>query len=126
MAVKIEKYPSMDYVANWIGHRLTFWGRIPVEQCKEKYWTIRVYIGLRSFTFYDLIFPNSNGAHPLWLYDLQSKSFMIIFFDQLARILIPWQNFVYRWTYKRAIKKWPEYREAMLGTADWYYHLKGL
>jgi len=123
---KSVDFNGIDKAAEYIGLNLIKWGRVNVRQYKEKFGTVRVYC---SFGWYQLFNVTHPGYHynryPIWLWNLDclwlSKIFPLLNF-----IIVPLQEKLYTYCYRRAIKKWPHLRKEILSGADYSELLKGL
>lgn len=128
-----SKWPyfnDVDDAAHEIGLFCRRWGRIQVRQTKEKFGTARVYcsFGLSGhWAIHGLIKPGwIYYQWPRWIYHIDcflSNSWLTSFID---RVLVPYQCFIYRLAYKRAIRRYPHIREEILCCADYSSLLKGL
>jgi len=102
---------GINDAARFIAVNLRRWGRIAVTDYKEKYGTVRVYCHFGFDCFHSIWRPSYLWIHPKWPYKLDlrlSKYVMPI----LNKIIVPWQIFIYRNFYRRAINKWPHlYKE---------------
>ena len=117
---------ACDAAAWFIHQYLVKYGRISVTQSKEKYGTVRVYCSLGYWGFFGLLNPGHIYVHwPKWLYGLDLKlgrPVMLV----LNKLIVPYQKFIYRRAYKKAVEKYPAIRENILRTADYPYLLEGL
>lgn len=111
--------------AEFIGKRLLK-ARIPVSDYKEKWGTVRVYCSFEWWSFHDLVYPGyAFNRFPRWLswLDWVLLSSIVQYLSNWASPLqIKW----YRSTYKKALEKFPDLRDAILESADWPEHLEGL
>lgn len=116
--------------AEYIGERCRRLGRINVTQYKEKYGTVRVYCSFGYYSLHELIWPGyaykrDYWPHFMWTLDIYfwPNAFK---YSGLGYLLHKWQKFIYRSSYKRALKKWPHLRKEILCCADFSEFLKGL
>jgi len=113
--------------AHFIHEYLVRYGRISVRQSKEKFGTVRVYCSLGYRGFFGLLNPGHVYVHwPRWLNNLDWKigrPFMLLV---LNKLIVPYQKFIYRRAYKKAIEKYPAIRENILCAADYPNLLEGL
>ena len=96
------------------------WGRIAVTQTKEKYGTCRVYCSFGWYQLGQVFFPRYHwckGPKILW---------KIYIPKWINKIFIPYQIWIYRLAYKKAIKKYPMIKKEILCGADWSEYLGGL
>ena len=121
-----EKEILCDIAAYEIGKFLLKWGRINVRQTKSKYGTVRVYCSLGYYSFHCFF----NPAHvwvrwPKWLYaiDLFVSSYIMKYLNYL---IVPYQKFIYRKAYERAVKRFPTIISNILCCADFSELLKPL
>lgn len=107
-----------DIAAYEIGKFLLKWGRIPVRQTKAKFGTVRVYCSFGYYSFHCFFNPQHIFVRwPKWLYgiDLQISSYIM---PILNKIVIPYQQFIYRRAYERAVKRFPTITGNILCCAD--------
>ena len=113
-------------IAHEIGEPLRNRYRLSVVDCKEKYGTVRVYCSFGWWSLHDVVYPGYMfNRFPLWLRNLDYHLLGPIL-HQLSRLIVPIQIRAYRRAYRRAVKKYPHYRTAILDCADWPEYLKGL
>jgi hypothetical protein len=120
--------------ANEIGKYCRKYGFIEVRQTKEKWGSCRVYC---SFGVYDLHSLIWSGYHYTQWSRFGSIGKILAFLDRkvieplirysrINRIIIPYQEFIYKMAYKRAMKKYPHIRPNIKHYADHDYLLKNL
>lgn len=105
---------------------LNKYGRICVMDAKEKYGTVRVYCYFGYSCFHSLFFPNKTFViWPKWLYaiDLWLSERIIKFINKLA---IPYQKYIYRRAYTKAVRENPDLAINILQCADWPEYLEDL
>jgi hypothetical protein len=113
-------FEDVDMAAYEIGNFCRKWGRISVSSTKEKYGSARVYCSFGCQDLHSLVYPGH--IHVRGWYALTTFPF----FRPLQFIIVPWQLFIYRWGYKRALSKYPYIRNEILCCADYPEYLKGL
>lgn len=118
-------WEGINNAADYIGDNLVRWGRINVRQVKEKFGTVRVYCSLGFHCFHGLIFPRYCWIHKWWPYglDLAISNVIAGIFN---KVLVPYQQAIYRHYYSKAVQKWAHLREEILCCADYSEYLKGL
>jgi len=105
--------------ASWyIGCNISRWGRIPVHQIKEKFGTVRVYCSFGVDSFYGLIWPRRMCIPRWWPWKLDLTVFNWVS-PLLNRLMIPYQKWIYRRVYKKAVQKWPHLYDEIVSCADW-------
>jgi len=118
-------WEGIDASASEIARFIARWGRIHVAQYKEKFGTVRVYCTMGVDSLHGLIFPFHNWIHNGWPYQWD-----IDLTDKIRKYvnwaLVPWQKFIYRLAYKRAIKRRPHLINEILCCADYHEALEGL
>lgn len=118
-------FQEVGEAADYIGDFCVKWGRIPVTQTKEKYGTVRVYCSFGCWGLHGIVKPQYIYYQwPKWTWPINSFSDKII--SKFYFVIIPYQKFIYRLAYKKALKKWPMIRKEILTCADWDECLKGL
>lgn len=121
-----QYFSDVEDAAYEIGQFCTRWGRISVGQSKEKYGSARVYCHFGWYQLHCITHPGyAYSQYPHWLWKLDCT-----LGGRIVRpfwfIVNPWQKFIYRLAYKRAIKKYPHIRDEILAGADWPDRLEGL
>lgn len=115
-----ELFAEVGQAADEIGNFCRRWGRIQVSCSKEKYGTARVYCHFGLYQLNSIFYP---GYH----YIQKPKRLMMINIPGwISTVIFPWQRFIYRLAYKRALKKYPMIRSEILCVADYDEFLKGL
>lgn len=124
----MDKELQAAYAAEDIGLFLRRVGRVPVREYKEKYGTVRVYCNLGWYNLHCIFYPGyAYCQFPKWLWHLD-----VYYGNKLLRytgiqwLSVKYHIFLYRLAYKRAVAKYPEIRQQILGSADWSELLKGL
>lgn len=123
-----ELFSQVGQAADEIGKFCRFWGRIGVTQTKEKYGTARVYCGFGLHQLFSITHPGyAFSRYPKWLWTLDCLYISKLFtFLKINAIIVPYQLFVYRLAYTRALKKYPAIRDEILSGADYPKELKSL
>jgi hypothetical protein len=111
--------------AEEIGKFISRWGRIGVHQTKEKYGTVRVYCHFGIDSIYQIIFPRRMWVHLKWPYSLDLSICRVIM-PVLNRVILPYQHWIYRKAYAKAVKNRPHLREEILCCADFGELLEGV
>lgn len=116
-----EYFGEVGRAADEIGTFCKRWGRIGVTQTKEKYGTARVYCGFGIHQLFSLTHPGyAFSRYPKWLWTIDCLYISKIFsFLRINKVIVPYQTWVYRLAYKRALKKYPMIREEILDGADY-------
>lgn len=111
----------LDKIAYEIGNFCVRWGRIPVTQTKEKYGTIRVYNGFGIAGLHGLLFPNYVYKHrhfPKWLWKLDIY-YISKMFSKCDRLILPYQRFIYKVAFYKAMWKYPKYHKHIMSAVDY-------
>lgn len=137
------KYPGSTHVwGNWpdeffnqvgnaaveIGEFCRRWGRISVTTTKEKYGTARVYCHFGIHQMFSITHPGyvySTYPPRLWKLDCIIMPKIFHFF-RINRMVIPLQQMIYRYAYKRTLQNFPLIRNEILDGADYPEYLRGL
>lgn len=119
-------WAGISDAAYWIGAHLRRWGRVNVTDTKEKYGTARVYCNFGWYQFFTITHPGYHfSRYPAWLWKLDCY-----YGHHLLRLVnwavIPLQKILYRYLYKKAVKKWPHLAGEILLGADWSELLRGI
>jgi hypothetical protein len=113
---------AVDLIAQ-ILHR----GRVPVRDAKEKWGTVRIYCSFGWNQFHDIFWPRyAFNQYPykwLWLLDCRIGPFVM---TALNKVVVPIHERLYRYSYKKAVEKYPHLRQEILSAADFDELLKGL
>lgn len=114
----------LDSIATELSDYCAKWGRFG-GQAKEKYGTVRFYAYF-DFSLHSLVYPRySRSRVSKWLWNLDI-SLITPLFRPLSNYWLKYQQKVYRDAYKRVLEKYPDYREEILGSADYKTLLEGL
>lgn len=125
---QFEYFSEVGDAAYEIGQFCRFWGRINVTQTKEKYGTARVYCSFGAYQLFSITHPGYvYSRYPKWLWTLDCLYISKLFrFFRFNTVLVPYQLFVYRLAYTRALKKYPFIAEEILSGADYTEQLQSL
>lgn len=104
-------WKGINDAAEYIGEGLRKWGRINVSQWKEKWGIVCVYC---SFGWWQV----HNITHPGYSY-IQWKIGHLYVPELLNKLVVPYQEWLYRRYYRKALQKWPHLREEILSGADY-------
>lgn len=123
-----EYFGEVGQAADEIGVFCRRWGRIQVTQTKEKYGTARVYCSFGLHQLFSITHPGyAFSRYPKWLWTLDCLYISKLFnFLRLNKVVVPYQLFVYRLAYTRALKKYPFIAEEILDGADYTEELQNL
>lgn len=121
-------FVEVAQAADEIGKFCRKWGRINVTQMKEKYGISCVYCNFGAYQLFSLTHPGYvYSRYPKWLWSIDimyiSKLFQVC---RINDIIVPYQLFIYRLAYKRALKKYPMIKKEILSGADYPEYLKDL
>lgn len=115
-----EWFSQVGQAADEIGEFCRRWGRIQVNQSKEKYGSVRVYCHFGLYNLNCVFYP---GYH----YIQEPRRLMNIRIPAwISTVFFPYQKFIYRLAYKRALKKYPMIHNEILCCADYDEFLEGL
>ena len=119
-------WKGINDCTSYIGKNLLKWGRCNVWQYKEKYGTVRVYMGGFGWTsLHNITHPGyAFSKYPKWLWNLDciilSKIIPVLF----NWIIVPYHKWLYKKLYSDMIKKYPHLKKEILYLADYYELLK--
>lgn len=119
-------WKGLDEAINFIHNRFRRW-RIQVTQSKEKYGTARIYCHLGVYQIHSITHPGyvySRYPHWLWVLDCRYGRYVVKYLVNWW--LYPLHKFIYRDTYKKAVKMYPHLTREILCMADYYELLGGL
>lgn len=124
-------FGDVGEVADQIGNFCKRWGRISVTQTKEKFGTVRVYLSFGIFDSHGLIYPGyvyyqSNILKWIDFKILRTRPFEYVLRILNDWLLFPYQKWIYKLAYKRALKANPHIRKEILSCADWDEYLEGI
>ena len=112
-------WEGIDAAARFIGERLRRWGRVGVHQYKEKWGEVRVYCSFGWSQVHDITHPgHAYGRYPKWLWRLDCRLGWLLA-RPLNWLVLPFHKWLYRRTYRQAVKRWPHLRDEILCAADW-------
>jgi hypothetical protein len=114
-------WKGLNEAIYFIGDNLVRYGRVNVRDAKEKYGTARIAC---NFGFYSLC----SITHPryVWvpykrdglLWTINYSSWFTKVCRLLNKVVVPYQMFLYKLLYKRAVKKWPHLKKEITVCAD--------
>ena len=118
-------WTGLEAAVRYIGLRLRFY-RVNVTQFKEKFGEVRVYCHMGWHQVHDITHPGDPYCrYPEWLWRLDCRWGRLLV-RPMNWLVVPFQKWIYRQTYKRAVKKWPHLHDEILDAADWDELLTGL
>lgn len=128
-------FADVGEAADYIGAFCKKWGKIRVSQTKEKYGTARVYCSFSGCpNLHELFWPGHYyirwerlgffGDILQWIDNKIIDN--IIYYSGINYIFVPYQEFIYRLAYKRAMKKYPHIKKEIKHGADFDELLKNL
>jgi len=107
-----------EEAAHMIATYLKKYGRVNVFQAKEKYGTVRVYCTLGFYNIHSITHPGyMYYRYPKWLTKIDFLIGVRIA-SLLNKIIIPYHCWLYKKAYKKAIDKFPFYKENIISCAD--------
>lgn len=119
-------WAGISDAAYWLGKNLRRWGRISVTDTKEKYGTARVHVSWGWDQIHSITHPGFHyRQYPLWLWRFDCM-YLSRCLPLVNWAVVPLQQKLYRFLYKRALKKWPHLAGEILMGADWTELLLGL
>jgi hypothetical protein len=123
-----EGFRDVEEAACQIGKFCRRWGRIGVSQTKEKYGTARVYCHFGWHQMFSITHPGyAYSRYWDWVWNLDvsitTKIFHVL---RINALVLPYQQWIYRRAYDRAITRYPHIRDEILDGADWPEYLEGL
>lgn len=112
-------WKGISDAARYIGTNLRKWGRVSVQDYKEKYGTVRVYCNFGWWQLHSITHPGyAYSQYPQWLWKLDCD-----YISKVVQLLNPlvtiYQVWLYKYLYRQAIRKWPLLREEILCGADY-------
>jgi hypothetical protein len=115
-------------IPSWIGRQLRRWGRIGVTQTKWKYETVRVYCSFGWYQLHSITHPGyMYSRYPKWLWSLDCRwGSRLIDATRVNRLVVAYQQRLYRGVYEAALRRWPKHAYAILMGADHTELLLGL
>lgn len=119
-------FKAVDDASYFIGEYLKRWGRVDVHETKGKFGSARVYCSLGWYSFHNITHPgHAFIRYKPWMcwIDNHILTHLVVLINPLVYKYHKW---LYRKSYKLALKKWPYIREEILCCADFPEYLKGL
>lgn len=112
-------WKGISEAAEYIALNLRKWGRVGVTDYKEKYGTVRVYCNFGWYQLHSITHPGwAYSQYPKWLWSLDC-----LYLSRIVRyanpLIIPYQIWLYKYLYGRALRKWPHLRLEILSGADY-------
>jgi hypothetical protein len=89
---------------------------------KEKYGTARVYCSFGLYNLYGILRPFHHWVGNEWYWKLTDR----IYLTWMNPVVVPYQQWIYRLAYKRAVEKYPHLKAEILDGADYEELLEGL
>lgn len=116
-------WQAINDAASWMPYFMRKWGRFTVHG-KEKYGVVRLEFLYMGFNLHKLIFPDYIFRHrlfPEWLWNIdQCLEYRTPVYKYLFNWwLVPYQVWIYKLAYKKAVKKWPHIKKEIMSEYDW-------
>jgi len=113
-------WQGIDDAARYIGENLRRWGRIQVKDYKEKWGTVRVYCHFGCEALFWFVYPGwVYYRWPDWVMKIDRSDISHFLWRAFERILVPYQVYVYKAVYNKAVKRWPHLRQEILTDCDY-------
>ena len=113
-------WKGIEDAASYIGLSLRRWGRIQVTQYKEKYGTVRVSCHFGCEALFWFVRPGWVFYRwPDWIAKIDRSRLSRFLWQALGRILVPYQIYIYKVVYTRAVKRWPHLTQEILSDCDY-------
>lgn len=112
-------WKGIDDAAYYIAHWLKTWVRMPIQQYKEKFGTVRVYGSFGWHGIYSIYRPGYCWYPKWWPMRLDFWIADTLVFGFVNKVGIAIQKKAYAWRYKKAVEKWPHLREEIVSSADY-------
>jgi len=113
-------WQGIDDAARYIGENLRRWGRIQVKDYKEKWGTVRVYCHFGCEALFWFVYPGwVYYRWPDWVMKIDRSDISYFLWRAFERILVPYQVYVYKAVYNKAVKRWPHLRQEILTDCDY-------
>lgn len=113
-------WQGINDAAYYIAHWLRVWARIPVQDYKEKYGTVRVYCGFGIAGIYGLWRPSYVWYPKWWPIKLDMwLTYHTPIFNWINKLVVPLQQRAYVWRYGQAVRKWPHLYKEIVSQADY-------
>lgn len=112
-------WKGIDDAAYYIAHWLKTWVRMPIQDYKEKFGTVRVYCGFGWYGLYPIWRPSYHWYPKWWPMRLDFWIANTWLWTQLNRVVVKVQQRAYAWRYKKAVQKWPHLYKEIVSAADY-------
>ena len=112
-------WDGINDAAHFIGHWLSVWARVPVQQYKEKYGTVRVYCHFGWHGIYSIWRPSYAWYPKWWPMRLDFWLAETRLWQLLNRGVIHLQQMAYVHRYKKAVQRWPHLYKEIVSMADY-------
>lgn len=119
-------WEGINDAAYFIAHWLKTWVRLPVQQYKEKFGTVRVYCGFGWHGVYSIWRPGYCWYPKWWPMRMDFWLANTFLWQQLNRAVIKVQQRAYAWRYKKAVQRWPHLYKEIVSAADWGELFEGI
>jgi hypothetical protein len=115
-------FQKITQIAEMIGDFCKRWGRINVMDSKEKWGTVRVYVRFGWHDLHSIVYPGY--AYNQWANTMRYIDTLLgPLIRKLNFLVIPYQEWIYKLAYNRALDKHPEFREEILCCCDFPEYL---
>ena len=112
-------WEGISNAAEFIGTNLRKWGRVGVTDYKEKYGSVRVYCHFGWHQLFSITHPGYvYSRYPKWFWSLDCL-YISKLIRPLNRLIVPYQTWLYKYLYRKAVQKWPHLRLEILSGADY-------
>ena len=118
-------WSGISDAAHEIAEYLTKYGRISVQDAKEKFGTVRVYCDFGYFSVRTILTPRSGYWSSNPTLDAIDRVVMPLI-SRMNPMIVKYHEFIYRRAYKKAILKYPHLIGEIMSGADYYSLLEGL
>ena len=119
-------WKGLDEAITYLNKNMRRW-RMSVHQAKEKYGSVRIYMGGLGFRqVHDLFYPGyCYSQWPKWLWGLDVY-YGRYFVGWMNPFVVPLHKWLYRYLYMQAVKRHPLLRDEILVMADWQELVEGI
>lgn len=112
-------WKGINAAAYFIAHWLKTWVRMPIQDYKEKFGTVRIYCGFGWHGVYSIWRPMHHWYPKWWPMRLDFWLANTWAWGQLNRVVVKLQQKAYAWRYKKAVEKWPHLHDEIVSQADY-------
>lgn len=120
-------WKGINDAAYFIAHWLKTWVRMPIQDYKEKFGTVRVYCGFGWYGIYSIWRPSHCWYPKWWPMKLDFWLANTWLWKQLnLRVVIPIQKRAYVWRYRKAVERWPHLYREIVSQADYGEFFEGV